>query len=163
VGFFAAANDRLDLPLPTTALPLGLVSRDRFSIKSPLAFRKMARPILVRRAKPREGDVMGQSRRRAILGMMAAAAGIAVLGGKMAWPVAQADEILGLDARIVAFNIPGASAIAQVGTFLNDSTACSRPIPTRFPSFIQPGAVLDPNRLLVGSTSNFGAGLADGV
>jgi hypothetical protein len=32
-----------------------------------------------------------------------------------------------------------------------------------FPSFIQPGAVLDPNRILVGSQSNFGAPLAVGV
>src|SRR5260370_7749136 len=58
-----------------------------------------------------------------------------------------------------------ASAISQVGTFLNvpPPGACSNPIPSKFPSYIQPGAVLDPNRMLVGSQSNFGAPLAIGV
>jgi len=66
---------------------------------------------------------------------------------------------------VVAINIPGASAIAQVGTFLNvpPPQACANPIPSKFPSYIQPGAVLDPNRILVGSRSNFGAPLAGGV
>jgi hypothetical protein len=41
--------------------------------------------------------------------------------------------------------------------------ACSNPIPTKFPSFILPGAILDPVRLLVGSRSNFGAPPAIGV
>ena len=31
--------------------------------------------------------------------------------------------------------------------------ACAHPIPTLFHSYIQPGAVLDPNRILVGSRS----------
>ena len=62
-------------------------------------------------------------------------------------------------------NIPGASAVAQIGTFLNVPPlgACANPIPSKFPSYIQPGAVLDPNRILVGSTSNFGAPHAIGV
>src|SRR5262249_61739217 len=61
--------------------------------------------------------------------------------------------------------IPGASAISQVGTFLNNPVppACAHPIPTLFPSYIQPGKVLDPNRILVGSQSNFGAPPAIGV
>jgi hypothetical protein len=41
--------------------------------------------------------------------------------------------------------------------------AFPHPIPTLFPSYIQSGAVLDPNRLLVGSQSNFGAPPAIGV
>src|SRR5262249_15701754 len=55
--------------------------------------------------------------------------------------------------------------VSQVGTFLNNPVppACAHPIPTLFPSYIQPGAVLDPNRILVGSRSNFGAPLALGV
>jgi hypothetical protein len=74
-------------------------------------------------------------------------------------------EILGIAARVVAVHIPGASALAQVGTFLNvpPPGACANPIPSKFPSYIQPGAVLDPNRILVGSTSNFGAPRAIGV
>src|SRR5262249_51215751 len=96
------------------------------------------------------------------LGVMTVAAGIAVLGGEIAWPEAWAQTTIpGLEARVVALNIPSASAIAQVGTFLN--SPCGGPIPLFFPSYIQPGAVLDPNRLLVGSRSNFGAPLAIGV
>ncbi len=108
---------------------------------------------------------MGQTRRHTALGIMAVTAGIAVLGGEIAWPAARAQTTVpGLEARVVAINIPGASAIAQVGTFLNvPPPPCGRPIPTFFPSYIQPGAVLDPNRLLVGSQSNFGAPLAMGV
>jgi hypothetical protein len=77
----------------------------------------------------------------------------------------RAREIPNIDARVVAVNIPGASALAQVGTFLNvpPPGACANPIPSRFPSYIQPGAVLDPNRILVGSTANFGAPRAIGA
>src|SRR5215471_686705 len=95
------------------------------------------------------------------------ALGIAILGGDAAWQEAkaQAQAITQINARVIATNIPGASAISQVGTFLNNPVppACAHPIPTLFASFIQPGAVLDPNRILVGSTSNFGAPPAIGV
>jgi hypothetical protein len=77
--------------------------------------------------------------------------------------------IQNLDARVVAINIPGASAIAQVGKFVTGGTldpspigtpcANPNPIPKNFPDYIQSGAVLDPNRILVGSQSNFGAPL----
>jgi hypothetical protein len=72
--------------------------------------------------------------------------------------------IQSLKARVVAINIPGASAVAQIGKFLNSAEgACGgSPIPTRFPSYITKGAVLDQNRILVGSQSNFGAPLATG-
>jgi len=78
--------------------------------------------------------------------------------------LAAAQPIPGINARLVAINIPGASAIAQIGTFLNVAppNSCSNPIPSKFSTYIQPGAVLDPNRLLVGSTSNFGAPVAAG-
>jgi hypothetical protein len=100
--------------------------------------------------------------RHLTLGMIAVAAGIAILGGEVAWPVVRSPALHG---RVVAINVPGASAIAQIGTFLNvpPPDACANPIPSKFPSFIQPGAVLDPNRLLVGSRSNFGAPLPSGV
>jgi hypothetical protein len=78
--------------------------------------------------------------------------------------LAAAQAIPGINARLVAVNIPGASAIAQIGTFLNVAppAACANPIPTKFATYIQPGAVLDPKRILVGSTSNFGAPVAAG-
>lgn len=82
---------------------------------------------------------------------------------------AQAQAIMQVNADVIATNIAGASAISQVGTFLKNSAMCTatipfpHPIPTSFPLFIQPGAVLDPNRILVGSRSNFGAPLAIGV
>ena len=92
-------------------------------------------------------------------------AGVAVFGAEPARHAAWAQAISRLDARVIALNIPGASAVSQVGMFLNNPVppACAHPIPTLFPSYIQPGAVLDPNRVLVGSRSNFGAPLANGV
>ena len=98
-------------------------------------------------------------------GLAAVAAGLAALAYSGTVPSAQAQEVDNIEARVVAVDIPGASAVAQVGTFLNavKQGACSAPIPTLFPSFIQPGAVLDPIRLLVGSRSNFGAPPAIGV
>jgi hypothetical protein len=97
--------------------------------------------------------------------MMVLAAGIATADGGAAWQTARAQAMTDIDARVIALNIPGASAIAQIGTFLNNAVppACAHPIPTLFPSYVQPGAVLDPNRILVGSRSNFGAPLAVGV
>jgi hypothetical protein len=85
-------------------------------------------------------------------------------GGTAGWP-AWAQAVRGIDARLVAINIPGASAISQVGTFLNSSEgACGgSPIPTHFPSYITAGAVLDPSRILVGSQSNFGTPPLTGV
>ena len=58
--------------------------------------------------------------------------------------------------RLVAVGIPGAAAIAPVGTFL-----AGGPIPASFAAYTQPGRVLDPKRILVASTSNFGEPLAD--
>jgi hypothetical protein len=62
-----------------------------------------------------------------------------------------------LRGRIVAAGIPGASAITPVGNFVPTG-----PIPklANLKPFIQPGQVLDPVRILVGSNSNFGASLA---
>jgi hypothetical protein len=105
-------------------------------------------------------------------GIMALVAGIAVVDSNAVWQAARAQAIAQVQARVIATNIPGASAISQVGTFLlntpplvmcNATVPFPSPIPTSFASFIQPGAVLDPNRILVGSGSNFGAPLAIGV
>src|ERR1700749_1116284 len=85
------------------------------------------------------------------------ALGMLVVAG-LAGGNAQAQLVASVDARVVAKNIPGASAIAQVGTFVTggtltpgDPAICANPspIPTKFPAYIQPGAVLDPTRLLL--------------
>jgi hypothetical protein len=109
---------------------------------------------------------MRQISRRTVLGITALAAGIAVVDGDTAWRAAWAQAITGIDARVIAINIPGASAISQVGTFLptplnltNPPITCGNAIPSKFPTYITPGTVLDPNRILVGSTSNFGVPL----
>ena len=94
-----------------------------------------------------------------LFGTIVLVGGIAVIFGNAAVQTAQAQVVSDIDARVIAVNIPGASAISQVGTFLNvpPPKSCANPIPTKFPSYIQPGAVLAPNRILVGSRSNFGA------
>jgi hypothetical protein len=104
----------------------------------------------------------------------------AVVGGDAAWQVAQAQAVTNINATVIAVNIPGASAISQVGTFLGPTApvppsfpfSCTLPLPSPIPgfpplvgppptpptsAFIQLGKVLDPNRILVGSRSNFGA------
>src|SRR5450755_1647085 len=58
-----------------------------------------------------------------------------------------------LEARIVAIGIPGVSAISVVGSFLAGGPIHDKPA---LSAFTVPGAVLDPVRLLVASTSNFG-------
>src|SRR5262245_27399391 len=102
-----------------------------------------------------------------VLYIVTLTAGVTGFGGDGAWQEAnaQAQAITQVNARVIATNIPGASAISQVGTFLNNPVppACAHPIPTLFLQYIQAGAVLDPIRILVGSQSNFGAPLATGV
>src|SRR5262249_31748184 len=60
--------------------------------------------------------------------------------------------------RIVALGIPGVSAIPPVGAFFPRAPINDNP---KFAAFTQPGRVLDPARILVGSCSNFGAPLAN--
>jgi hypothetical protein len=65
-----------------------------------------------------------------------------------------ADDIVPLSAQVVATGIPGAGAICQIGTFhlggpFHDNPALS-------PATL-PGQILDGRRLLVASSSNFGA------
>jgi len=63
-----------------------------------------------------------------------------------------------LQARVVAVGIPGAGAISAVGRFLPGGPIHDMP---DFAAYTQPGRVLDPNRILVGSSSNFGAPVAN--
>ena len=107
--------------------------------------------------------------RTTALGVMAVATGITVLASDAPWRDARAHAVVAIPARVVAVNIPGASAIAQIGTFVSGGTLspgnCPNPspIPSKFSAYTGTGAVLDPKRLLVGSRSNFGAPLAIGV
>jgi hypothetical protein len=59
-----------------------------------------------------------------------------------------------VEGRVVATGIPGASAVSPIGTFLPGSPINSNP---ELRAFTQPGRVLDPARIVVGSRSNFGA------
>jgi hypothetical protein len=60
-------------------------------------------------------------------------------------------------ARVVAQGIPGAGAITQVGTFHRGSPIHDKPA---LAASIAPGMILDPQRLLVASSSSFGATLS---
>ena len=81
---------------------------------------------------------------------------ILMLAIRILWAGNSNGVIAALDGRVVAAGIAVASAISPVGTFLPGG-----PIPLHFAAYIQPGKVLDPKRILVGSTSNFGEPLAD--
>src|SRR5215471_10146314 len=61
-------------------------------------------------------------------------------------------------AQVVATGIPGAGAICQIGAFHRSSPIHDKPA---FIPFTQPGHVLNGARLLVASTSNFGAPLGN--
>lgn len=63
-----------------------------------------------------------------------------------------------VNGRIVAIGIPGISAVSPVGTFLPGGPIHDKPA---LAAFTRPGRVLDPARILVGSTSNFGEALAN--
>ena len=66
-------------------------------------------------------------------------------------------DVAAVTATIVATGIPGAGAITQIGTFHQGGPFVERPL---FAAETQSGHVLDPARLFVASTSNFGAPLA---
>jgi hypothetical protein len=125
-------------------------------------------------------EFMRQIGKTTALGLMFVATGVAVIASEAVRQEARAEVVVGINARVVAINIPGASAVAQIGKFLTGGTLtpagapapgdpikCANPgpIPNKFPGYIQPdaNAMLDPTRLLVGSASNFGAPLAIGV
>jgi hypothetical protein len=108
---------------------------------------------------------MKQSSRCVAVSVLAIVAAMTLVSGSMA----AGEAIKSLNARVIAINIPGASAIAQIGDFVVGGTldpspigtpcANPNPIPKNFAGYIQPGMILDPNRILVGSQSNFGAPL----
>jgi hypothetical protein len=78
--------------------------------------------------------------------------GLASLGGT---GISAADEDAPvINGRVIASGIPGASAVSAVGTFLPGGPIHDNP---ELAAFTQPGRVLDPTRIVVGSRSNFGA------
>jgi len=85
------------------------------------------------------------------------AAGMA-LGQKSA-NSANGDRTGVLHARVIATGIPGAGAVSEVGDFLRGSPLHDN---ATLSAYTQPGKVLDAKRVLVASTSNFGAPLARG-
>src|SRR5919199_3012667 len=62
-----------------------------------------------------------------------------------------------LAGRVLAVGVPGAGAISPVGVFHPGGPIHDKP---EFAAYTQPGRVLDAERLLVASTSNFGAPMA---
>jgi hypothetical protein len=93
--------------------------------------------------------------------LLAVAVGLMVIATIVFPTVAKAedhdrDDQPALRGRIVAVGIPGASSVSAVGTFLPASPISKPPLN----AFIQTGQVLDPVRILVASSSNFGSPLA---
>jgi hypothetical protein len=68
--------------------------------------------------------------------------------------MADAQEPTELHGRLVAVGIPGAGAVAAVGTFHPGGPIQDKPA---FRAYTAAGAILDPARLFVASSSNFGA------
>jgi hypothetical protein len=102
-------------------------------------------------------DMPRRSRLRVIL-VVAAAVGIMPLASRATGRANDEDGIRSVKGRVVAIGIPGISAISAVGRFLAGGPIHDNPA---FAAHTQPGQVLDPARLLVGSTSNFGEPLAN--
>jgi hypothetical protein len=93
--------------------------------------------------------------RRTAIGMFASGAGAALVAPNAV--LARGEDEHGgtaIDGRVLAIGVAGASAVSAVGTFLPGGPIHDNPA---LAAFTQPGRVLDPARILVGSTSNFGA------
>jgi hypothetical protein len=90
-----------------------------------------------------------------VLLIIAFAVGLSALCGLINGKAGDNEESLrkSLRGRIIAVGIPGASAISPVGIFLPGGPIHDNPV---FAAYTQPGRVLDPARVLVGSRSNFG-------
>ena len=96
------------------------------------------------------------ARRSRVLFALCVSAALALLFG--ATPSNNAAKRHGvLRARVIASGIPGAGAVAEVGDFLRGSPLHDN---AAFVAFTQSDNVLAPKRVLVASTSNFGAPLA---
>ncbi len=65
-----------------------------------------------------------------------------------------------LHGRVIAAGIPGAGAVAQIGAFHAGGPVHDLPV---FAAYTVSGKILDPKRVMVASTSNFGAPRIDGM
>jgi hypothetical protein len=94
--------------------------------------------------------------RRYCFGQLQALAWVSISLLVLFWVVAAIarPRVPELQGRLVAVGIPGVAGVAAVGTFHEGSPVHDKPA---FSAFTQPGAILDPERILVTSTSNFGA------
>jgi hypothetical protein len=89
-----------------------------------------------------------------------AALAVGILGWlatDVAPPARAADPPPELAGRVIAVGVPGVSAVRTVGGFHPGGPIYDKP---NFRATTQAGAVLDPDRIFVASTSNFGAPLA---
>ncbi|TDO46696.1 hypothetical protein EV643_11079 [Kribbella sp. VKM Ac-2527] len=102
---------------------------------------------------PERGFQISRRQALAALGLVGVAGADAVTRTPSAY-AADRGGVPTISGRVVAVGIPGASAIAPVGTFLPGSPIHSNPV---LAAFTQPGRVCDPTRIVVGSRSNFGA------
>jgi hypothetical protein len=102
------------------------------------------------------GEGMKRIARRRAIAMFAAAVCVAALtvGGTAASVAADEGSAPFIEGRVIAVGIPDASAVSPVGTFLPGGPIHDNPV---LAAFTQPGRVLDPTRIMVGSSSNFGA------
>jgi hypothetical protein len=90
--------------------------------------------------------------------VVAAAVGIMSLASRVIGRANDEDRARFVKGRVVALGIPGISAISAVGRFLAGGPIHDKPA---FAAYTLPGQVLDPARILVASTSNFGEPLAN--
>jgi hypothetical protein len=81
----------------------------------------------------------------------------AIVVGILSQAANLAGDIPEIAGRVVIAGIPGAGAVAAVGTFHPGGPIHDKPA---FRAFTEPGMLLDPTRVLVASASNFGAPLA---
>jgi mono/diheme cytochrome c family protein len=79
---------------------------------------------------------------------------VCIVAGWQSLFAQQTSELPALTARVVAVGIAGAGAVAPVGTFHPGGPIHDKP---EFVAFTQPGRILDAKRVLVASSSNFGA------
>src|SRR5260370_20983845 len=100
---------------------------------------------------------MRSSTKRNLLAWALSVPGFTTIGTLNVARAEEKDNKPSLQGRIVAVGIPGASAISPVGTFLPGGPIHDKPA---LHAFTAPGQVLDPVRILVGSSSNFGEPLA---
>lgn len=99
------------------------------------------------------------SRRQALVALgLCGAAGLEVVRNTPSAFAGGRASVPSISGRIVATGIPGASALAPVGTFLPGSPIHDNPA---LAVLTEPGRVCDPTRIVVGSRSNFGAAKAN--